>query len=240
MVRAAGAQASTLARLIWPASSTTRTSSTGSGRANSGRHHVQATAPTTSTVRDRSAASTSALPLSTIAAACVGPWPPFGFWPMRTGRVELDGGLGHLVEHLPDDLVAVGDDADAFPLGDEVHDHPRARCRSCPSPGAPGSAGPRRGIARTIRVAASTAVSPGRRSGAPGPCPTSRRRAQQQVADRRRHRLAGRASHHPRPTRPRRRGAPSEGGSPPALRSGRRPAARSTGAAPRPRGSARA
>ena len=72
-----------------------------------------------------SAASTSALPLSTIAAACGRAWPPFGFWPIRTGPVELDGGLGHLVEHVADDLVAVGDDADALPLGDEVHDHPR-------------------------------------------------------------------------------------------------------------------
>ena len=122
---------------------------------------------------DRSAASTSALPLSTIAAAWVGRLAALRLLADADGPAELDGGLGHLVEHLPDDLVAVGDDADAFPLGRRGARSSARPVYVLPEPGGPWIGRTPPGIARTIRVAASTAVSPGRRSGAPGPCPTS-------------------------------------------------------------------
>ena len=87
IARAAGAHASTLARLIWPASSTIRTSSTGSGSAISARHQVHATAPTTSQVPERSAWATEALSGSGVAPVNDGLRSVFGFCPIVTSRV---------------------------------------------------------------------------------------------------------------------------------------------------------
>ena len=227
MVRAAGAHASTLARLICPASSTTRTSSAGAGRANSGRLHVHATAPTTSIVPDRRAASTSALSAEHGRGRVGRRLPGLRLLADADRLPELDRRLRDLVEDLADDLVAVGDDPDPPALADQVARSSARRCRSCPNRAAPGSAGRRRPSSGPRGSPRRRPSRRRRRTGPPGAWPAA-------GGVRSRRAVAPRPGRRPRRARARRPGAPSAAGSRPAPCSGRRPSGRSTGGAASP------
>ena len=183
IIFADGAHARTLARLICPASSTTRTSSAGTGFASSARHQVHATAPTTSIVRERRALSMSALSSSTVAAAWVGGWPPLGFCPMRTGTPAAAAATATSSSTFPMTLWLFATTPTRLPAATSAT-MTRAPVYVLPDPGGPWIGRMPPGAVSAMRVAASSAVSPAFRSGTPGPCPASggRRRSSARTA----------------------------------------------------------